>query len=80
MLRDFAPVVQISTSPAVLVVNKDFPVRSVRDLIELARGKPGTISYGSAGIGSFAFLAAGCSGRSPASISPIFLIAAPGRR
>ena len=58
MLRDFVPVVQITTSPAVLVVNKDFPVRSVRDLIELARGKPGSISYGSAGIGSFAFLAA----------------------
>jgi tripartite-type tricarboxylate transporter receptor subunit TctC len=58
MLRDFVPVVQITTSPAVLVVNKDFPVRSVRDLIELARAKPGSISYGSAGIGSFAFLAA----------------------
>jgi tripartite-type tricarboxylate transporter receptor subunit TctC len=58
MLRDFVPIVQITTSPAVLVVNKDFPIRSVRDLIELARGKPGSISYGSAGIGSFAFLAA----------------------
>jgi tripartite-type tricarboxylate transporter receptor subunit TctC len=58
MLRDFAPVVQITTSPAVLVVNKDLPVRSVGDLIALARGKPGSISYGSAGIGSFAFLAA----------------------
>ena len=57
-LRDFAPVVQITTSPVVLVVNKDVPVRSVRDLIELARAKPGTISYGSAGLGSFNFLAA----------------------
>jgi tripartite-type tricarboxylate transporter receptor subunit TctC len=57
-LRDFAPIVQISASPAVLVVNKDFPVKSVRDLIDLARAKPGTISYGSAGTGSFAFLAA----------------------
>jgi tripartite-type tricarboxylate transporter receptor subunit TctC len=58
VLRDFAPVVQITTSPVVLVVNKDFPVASVRDLIALARAKPGTISYGSAGIGSFTFLAA----------------------
>ena len=58
VLRDFAPVVQITTSPAVLIVNKDFPVKSVRDLIALARAKPGTISYGSAGIGSFNFLAA----------------------
>lgn len=58
LLRDFAPVVQITTSPVVLVVNKDFPIRSVRDLIELARAKPDSISYGSAGIGSFTFLAA----------------------
>ena len=58
VLRDFAPVVQITTSPAVLVVNKDFPVKSVGDLIALARAKPGAISYGSAGIGSFSFLAA----------------------
>jgi len=58
VLRDFAPVVQITTSPAVLIVNKDMPVKSVGDLIALARAKPGTISYGSAGIGSFNFLAA----------------------
>jgi len=58
VLRDFAPVVQVTTSPAVLVVNKDLPVKSVADLIALAHAKPGSISYGSAGIGSFAFLAA----------------------
>jgi tripartite-type tricarboxylate transporter receptor subunit TctC len=57
-LPDFAPVVQITTSPVVLVVNKDLPVKGVRDLIELARAKPGSISYGSAGLGSFNFLAA----------------------
>jgi len=57
-LRDFTPVAQITTSSVVLVVNKDVPVKSVRDLIELARAKPGTISYGSAGLGSFNFLAA----------------------
>ena len=58
VLRDFAPVVQITASPAVLITNKDFPVKSVGDLIALARAKPGAISYGSAGIGSFNFLAA----------------------
>jgi tripartite-type tricarboxylate transporter receptor subunit TctC len=57
-LRDFAPVVQITTSPVVLVINKDVAVKSVRDLIELARARPGSISYGSAGLGSFNFLAA----------------------
>jgi tripartite-type tricarboxylate transporter receptor subunit TctC len=56
-LRDFAPVGQITTSPVVLVVNKDFPIKTVGDLIALARAKPGAISYGSAGIGSFTFLA-----------------------
>jgi tripartite-type tricarboxylate transporter receptor subunit TctC len=58
VLRDFAPVVQITTSPVVLVVNKDIPVTTVRHFIELARAKPGAISYGSAGIGSFTFLSA----------------------
>jgi len=58
VLRDFTPVVQITTSPAVLIVNKNVPVQSVGDLIALARAKPGMISYGSAGIGSFNFLAA----------------------
>jgi tripartite-type tricarboxylate transporter receptor subunit TctC len=57
-LRDFVPVVQVSTSPAVLIANKEFPAKSVADLIALARAKPGKISYGSAGVGSFAFLAA----------------------
>src|SRR5262245_53548179 len=57
LLRDFVPVVQITTSPAVLVANKDFPIASVRDLLDLARARPGTISYGSAGIGSATFLA-----------------------
>jgi tripartite-type tricarboxylate transporter receptor subunit TctC len=58
VLRDFAPVVQLTTSPAVLIVNKQVPVKSVGDLIALARARPGMISYGSAGIGSFNFLAA----------------------
>src|SRR6266540_1729724 len=57
-LRDFAPVVQVTTSPFVLVANKDLPIRSVRDLIALARAKPGSISYGSAGTGSTSYLAA----------------------
>jgi tripartite-type tricarboxylate transporter receptor subunit TctC len=58
LLRDFVPVVQVTTSPFVLVANKDFPIASVADLIALAKNFPGTISYGSAGIGSGAFLGA----------------------
>jgi len=55
-LKDFAPIVQISSSPAFLIVNKDFPVNSVKDLIELARKDPGGINYASTGVGSFAHL------------------------
>ena len=58
VLRDFAAVVQITTSPAVLIVNKKVPVKSVGDLIALARARPGELTYGSAGTGSFNFLAA----------------------
>jgi tripartite-type tricarboxylate transporter receptor subunit TctC len=57
-LRDFVPVVQITTSPFVLIATKGFPIASVRDLLDLARARPGTISYGSAGIGSASFLSA----------------------
>jgi len=57
-LRDFVPVVQITASPFVLIATKSFPIASVRDLLDIARTKPGTISYGSAGIGSASFLSA----------------------
>src|SRR5436190_16440712 len=57
-LRDFAPVVQITTSPFVLIATKNFPIASVRDLLDITRTRPGTISYGSAGIGSASFLSA----------------------
>src|SRR3954453_6754585 len=44
-LRDFVPVVQITTSPFVLIATKNFPIASVRDLLDIARTRPGTISY-----------------------------------
>ena len=55
-LRDFAPVIQTTTSPIVLVVAADSPIHTVRDLIDTAREAPGQIRYGSAGIGSIAHL------------------------
>jgi tripartite-type tricarboxylate transporter receptor subunit TctC len=54
--RDFAPVVQTTTSPIALVVPADSPVHTVQDLIDMARAKPGQVRYGSAGIGSVAHL------------------------
>ncbi len=51
-LKDFEPVVEIAVSPIVLVVPKDSKLKSVQDLIDLAKAKPGQVKYGSAGIGS----------------------------
>ena len=51
-VRDFAPVTLLSYSAWVLVANAALPVRSVKDLIALAKAKPGQLSYASAGNGS----------------------------
>jgi tripartite-type tricarboxylate transporter receptor subunit TctC len=56
-VRDFAPISRIATSSNVLVVNNSLPAKSVADLVQLAKSKPGTINYASAGIGSPAHLA-----------------------
>lgn len=50
-IRDFAPVSLISRVPSMLVVPMDSPVRSVRELIALAREKPGALNYASGGNG-----------------------------
>lgn len=48
----FIPIVQLTTQPYVLVVNPSLPVRSIRELIALAKSKPGALSYGSQGLGT----------------------------
>lgn len=50
--KDFEPVALLAAAPNVLVVNPAFPVHSVKDLIDLARQKPGQITYASAGNGT----------------------------
>lgn len=57
LLKDFAPISQVTTQPYVLVVNPELPVRSVGDLIALAKAKPGKLTYGSSGIGGTSHLA-----------------------
>jgi tripartite-type tricarboxylate transporter receptor subunit TctC len=52
VVRDFAPVVRMAASPNVLVVHPSLPVKNVRDLVVLAKAKPGQIIYGSGGIGA----------------------------
>ncbi len=51
-INDFAPITQLATSPGILVVHPGLPVKSVRDLIALAKAKPGQINYASAGSGT----------------------------
>jgi tripartite-type tricarboxylate transporter receptor subunit TctC len=51
-LKDLVPVALLSSSPFFLVVNKDSPVRTVADLIALAKAKPNSLNYGSGGPGS----------------------------
>lgn len=50
--KTFIPIVQLTTQPYVLVVNPSLPARSIRELIALARSKPGALSYGSQGLGT----------------------------
>jgi len=56
-IADFAPVTVFSTVPNMLVVNAALPVRSVKELLALARSRPAQLNYGSAGSGSAAHLA-----------------------
>jgi len=52
MERDFAPVVHVATTTSVVVVNPALPAKSISELIALARSKPGSLLYASAGVGS----------------------------
>jgi tripartite-type tricarboxylate transporter receptor subunit TctC len=51
-VKDLAPVTLFSTSPLLLVAHPSLPVKSVKDLIALAKTRPGQITYASAGNGS----------------------------
>jgi len=56
-VKDFAPIGFVGSAPMALSANARLPVRTVHDLIELARQQPGKISYASVGIGSASHLA-----------------------
>jgi len=50
---DFAPIVQLASVPQVLVVHPSLPVNNVKDLVTLAKGRPGELTYASSGSGAF---------------------------
>jgi len=57
-MRDFAPISLATTAPFFLFVHPSLPVRSVKDLIGLAKARPGELHYGSAGSGAATHLSA----------------------
>jgi tripartite-type tricarboxylate transporter receptor subunit TctC len=57
-VKDFAPVAMTTAYPYILVVNADLPVTSLQAFVTLARSKPGSMNYGSTGVGAANHLAA----------------------
>ncbi len=49
-LNQFTPIALVSADPTVLVVREDGPFKTVKDLVDAAKAKPGTINYGSSGV------------------------------
>jgi len=58
VLRDFQPIARLAEAPSILAVHPSLPARSVKELIALARSRPGEIMYASAGAGTSTHLAA----------------------
>ena len=56
-VKDFVPVALFATSPNLLLVHPTLPVGSVRELVALARKRPGQLSFGSSGTGTSPYLA-----------------------
>lgn len=56
-IKDFAPVTLVATTPNLLVVHPSFPARTIKDLVALAKAKPGAVNYASSGSGSAGHLA-----------------------
>ncbi|MBI1991249.1 MAG: tripartite tricarboxylate transporter substrate binding protein [Betaproteobacteria bacterium] len=56
-VKDFTPITLAGSSPLVVALHPSVPVKSVKELVALARARPGQISYGTAGVGSSGHLA-----------------------
>ena len=57
-VKDFAPVIFVATQPNILVVHPSLPVASVKELVALAKARPGQLNYSGSGMGAAAHLAA----------------------
>ena len=56
MAKDLLPIVEVGFGTVALIVNAELPARSVQELIALAKAKPGTLFYGSSGLGGLQHL------------------------
>ena len=56
--KDFDPLIHLAVQPYILVVKPGLPVKSVADLIALAKARPGSLNFGSSGIGGLVHLSA----------------------
>lgn len=72
-VRDFTPIAMVAQTPLILVVHPSLPVRSVRDLISLAKAQPKQINYASSGNGTILHL----SGETLKSMAGIDLVHVP---
>src|SRR6195256_4603995 len=52
-IKGFTPIAMLGSGPSVLVVHPDLPVKSVKELVDLAKQRPGQLQYASAGVGTF---------------------------
>ena len=55
-IKDFSPIILIASTPYVLTAHPSLPVKNVKDLVALAKRKPGSLNYSSSGIGGFPHL------------------------
>jgi tripartite-type tricarboxylate transporter receptor subunit TctC len=51
-VRDFTPIIEVATGPAVLVAARDFPAKDARDVIALAKAQPGKLDFAVGGYGT----------------------------
>jgi len=55
-VKDFKPISMLSNSGIAIVTHPSLPVKTLKELLNYAKANPGTLSYGSAGVGSAAHL------------------------
>jgi tripartite-type tricarboxylate transporter receptor subunit TctC len=56
-IKDFSPITTLANAPVVVIVATSLPPKTLRELIQLAKGQPGSLKFGSAGTGHFVHIA-----------------------